>query len=113
MRQVTDREMHRVLPFPYQDGRFPAKLGAVVQNTVLSGEEPAREVIHTPEGDWCIGDGVNDPNLPGASTATHIWHAIERNSSIASLAIMPPGHIARRSNPGHEWEIQLLTGWGE
>jgi hypothetical protein len=101
------------MPFPYEEGRFPAALGAVVQNTVLSGEEPAREVIHTPEGDWCVGDGVSDPNVPGACTATHISHAVERNSSIALLATMPPGHIAHRLDPGASWEIEALTGWGE
>ena len=105
--------MHRVMPFPYKGERFLADLGAVVQNTVLSGEQSAREVIHTPEGDWCVGDGVNDPNMPGASTATHIAHAVERNGSIASLANMPRGHIASRPDPGHEWHVQALTGWGE
>jgi hypothetical protein len=110
---MTDTEMRRVMPFPYEGDRFPAALGAVVQGTVLQGEQPARVVIHTPEGDWCIGDGVNDPNLPGASTATHISHAVELNSSIAALATMPPGHIARRTDPGHDWQVQVLTGWGE
>jgi hypothetical protein len=52
--------------------------------------EPAREVIHTEEGDWLIGDGVSDPNAPGASITTHLWHAIERNSSNAELASLRP-----------------------
>ena len=105
--------MCRVMPFPYDGDRFPPALGAVVQNTVLRGEQPAREVIHTPEGEWCIGDGVNDPNAPGAATAIHISHAVERNSSIASLASMPPSHIAKRIDPGHDWVIHTLTGWDE
>ena len=98
---------------PYTGGRFPPTLGAVGQNTVLHGEQPAREVIHTPEGDWCVGDGVNDPNVPGACTATHLWLAVERSSSIASLATTPPGHIAHRADPGADWEEQVLTGWDE
>ncbi|GAA3526483.1 hypothetical protein AFL01nite_04820 [Aeromicrobium flavum] len=106
-------EMHRFVPFPYEGNRFPSTLGAVVQRTVLDGEHPAREVIHTPEGDWCIGDGVNDPNLPGASIATHISHAVEQNTSLASLASMPHGHIASRSNPGWEWQVQALTEWDD
>jgi len=101
------------VPFPYEGDQFPPALGAVVLNTVLHGEQPAREVIHTPAGDWCVGDGVNDPNVPGASTATHISHAVQRNSSIASLATMPPGHIAHRADPGLDWDVQVLTGWGE
>ena len=108
-----DGEMQRVMPFPFTDGLFPPALGAVVQNTVLRGEEPAREVVHTPDGAWCVGDGVNDPNVPGAATATHIVHAIERNSSLASLANMPRGHIARRAGPGDAWEVQALAGWDE
>jgi len=90
------REMFQRLPFPFGGGEFPAALGAVVQRTVLDGSEPAREVIHTTDGSWLVGDGINDPNPPGASVATHIWHAIERNSWIRSLASMPPGHIAKR-----------------
>lgn len=102
---VSSNEMFRHLPFPYEDSTFPSTLGAVVQRTVLDGTEPAREVIHWADGDWTVGDGVSDPNLPGAATATHIWHAIERNSSISALAGMPPGHIARREGSGDEWQV--------
>lgn len=99
-------EMVRRVPFPFEDGRFPAELGAVVQRTVLSGAEPARVVIHDSEGDWAVGDGVNDPNVPGALLATHIRHVVERNSSVAALASMPPGHIATRVDPGSPWSIE-------
>ena len=105
------REMFQHLPFPFDGDEFPAALGAVIQRTVLDGVEPAREVIHAPDGSWLVGDGVNDPNLPGVSVATHIWHAIERNSSLRSLASMPPGHIAKRDGPGRDWQILLLVGW--
>jgi hypothetical protein len=111
--EPNDLEMFRYLPFPFSDGRFPDSLGAMVQGTVLSGECPAREVAHTPDGSWLIGDGVNDPNLPGASTATHIWHAIATNSSIANLATMPPGHIAQRPGPGQPWTINILEAWAD
>jgi hypothetical protein len=104
------REMFQRLPFPFDGDEFPAALGAVVQRTVLSGSELAREVIHTPDGFWLVGDGVSDPNLPGASVATHIWHAIEHNSSVRSLASMPPGRIAKREGPGREWQILPLEG---
>ena len=98
-------EMFQHLPFPFAHGRFPAELGAVVQRTVLDGDEPAREVIHAADGSWLVGDGVNDPNEPGAVVATHIWHAIERNSSLSELANLPPGHIAVRLGPGEPWVI--------
>ncbi|GAB3254683.1 hypothetical protein GCM10027448_21990 [Nocardioides dilutus] len=60
-----------------------------------------------------MGDGVNDPNLPGACVATHIWHAIECNSSITGLAAMPPGHFAQRSGPGQEWTVAAFDALDE
>jgi len=118
--QPTDGEEHfsdvgeirQHLPFPFEGGRFPKDLGAVVQGTVLSGDIPAREVVHTPDGSWLIGDGVSDPNLPGASMVSQISHAVQWNSSIAELATMGPGHIAERADPGHPWQIAALDGWG-
>lgn len=98
-------EMFQHLPFPFPDSTFPRQLGAVVQRTVLRGEEPAREVVHATDGSWLVGDGVNDPNEPGACVASHIWHAIDRNSSMVELADMPPGHIATRLTPGDSWLV--------
>ena len=97
--------MFQHLPFPFADGVFPAQLGAVVQRTVLDCDEPAREVTHAADGSWLVGDGVHDPNEPGAAVATHLWHVIERNSSVAELATLPPGHVASRSGPGEPWRI--------
>jgi hypothetical protein len=67
------------------------------------GSMPALVVGHAANGDWYVGDGVNDPNLPGAAVATHLAHAIQRNSSIAGLATLPPGHEAHRRWPGDPW----------
>lgn len=106
-------EMFRHLSFPFEDDVFPVQLGAVVQRTVLDGWEPAREVTHAPDGSWAVGDGVHDPNPPGASVATHIWHAVERNSSMAQLATMPPGHVAERTGPGSPWHVSVLEGWDD
>jgi len=105
--------MFQRLPFPFPGDHFPAELGAVVQRTVLTGDLPALEVTHAPDGSWTVGDGVNDPNLPGASTATHIAHAVAFNSSVAGLATMAPGHVARRSGPGEPWTIRMLEGWDD
>jgi len=98
-------EIFRSLPFPFDGGEFPATLGAVVQATVLSGEQPVREVVHASDGSWLVGDGVNDPNEPGAVGVTHIWHAIRLNPSMTELATMSPGHIATRTGPGDRWII--------
>lgn len=97
--------------FPFVDGRFPRELGAVVQVSVLTGEQPAREVVHTSDGSWAVSDRVGDPNLPGASVATHISHAVQRDPSIAELATMPPGHLAHRSGTDAPWSIAVFAGW--
>ena len=57
--------MFQHLPFPYEGGVFPKRLGAVVQLTVLDGEEPARLVVHDEASGWAVGDGINDPNETG------------------------------------------------
>ena len=99
-------EVVRHLPFPFDGDVFPSNLGAVIQLTVLRGEQPAREVVHAEDGSWLVGDGINDPNEPGAMIVGHIAHAIERNSSLAELASMPAAHIATRSDPGSAWVIE-------
>ena len=91
------------MPFPFDGDAFPVTLGAVVQRTVLDGTEPAREVIHAADGSWLVGDGVSDPNEPDAVVVTHIVHVVARNSSVAELASLPPGHIATRKQPGDPW----------
>jgi hypothetical protein len=98
-------EVFRTLPFPFSDDRFPDSLGAVIQRTVLDGTEPAREVIHTDDNAWVVGDGVNDPNEPGAVVVAGIKHVVERNSSVAQLAALPCGQMARRKHPGQPWLI--------
>jgi hypothetical protein len=107
------REMFRSLPWPFEGDMFPAQLGAVVQRTVADGTEPAREVIHASDGSWAISDGVNDPNLRDAAIAIHIEHVIARNSSVATLASLPPGHIAKRSGPGDPWRVFIFEGWAD
>jgi hypothetical protein len=98
-------EMHRRLPWPFAGGEFPADLGAVVQRTVLDGVLPALMVAHAADGSWMVGDGVNDPNEPGASTATHLRHVVERDASIATLASLPPGRRADRASAGSAWVV--------
>lgn len=99
----TVSNMARRVPWPFPDGRFPEDLGAVVQRTVLEGELPALVVAHAADGDWMVGDGVTDPNGPGASVATHIRHVVDRDPSVGPLAAMPPGKRADRPSPTHPW----------
>ena len=93
------------MPWPFVADTFPRQLGAVVQRTVLDGTRPALYVVHSDEGDWAIGDGIDDPNEPGACVATHIWHAIEQNQAIAQLTHLAPGYQARRRSPGESWVV--------
>jgi hypothetical protein len=90
--------------WPFPGGCFPGDLGAVVQRTVLSGELPARLVIHDDEGDWCVGDGVNDPNVPGACVVAHMAHVLARDPSVSGLASLPPGWAAARDGPAGPWK---------
>lgn len=107
------REMFRHLPWPFEGGTFPAQLGAVVQRTVVNGERPALIVAHADDGSWLVGDGIDDPNVPGASVATHMSHVIERNSSVAELADLPPGQMAQRVAPGQPWERTTFSWLGD
>ena len=102
---MNSGEMDRHIPFPFPGGAFPARLGAVVQRTVLDRIEPARLVVHDSDGDWAIGDGVHDPNLPGACIATHISHVLMIDPTLAPLATLPPGHLAERVTPDDGWRI--------
>ncbi|GGQ87306.1 hypothetical protein GCM10010166_66890 [Couchioplanes caeruleus subsp. azureus] len=98
--------MFRDVAFPFEDGRFPAHLGAVIQRTVLTGKEPARVVIHDEDNDWLVGDGVNDPN-DGASVVACIRHVADADPSVAELATLEPGHIAERDEPHLPWTISV------
>ncbi|MEU4715641.1 hypothetical protein AB0F73_18550 [Micromonospora purpureochromogenes] len=92
---------------PFEDGHFPDNLGAVVQRTVLTGQEPPRIVIHEEDNDWLIGDGVNDPNLDGASVVVCISHIADADPSVAELATLPIGYIAERDEPHLPWTITV------
>lgn len=88
---------------------FPSKVAAdvaaVVQRTVMSGELPALIVVHDDEGDWLIGDGVNDPNEDGACGVYHLSHVITLDESLAEVMKIPIGHAAMRESASTPWEI--------
>ena len=93
---ANHRDMHRTMSWPFDGDTFPPELGAVVQRTVLDGQLPALVVGHAADGDWYVGDGINDPNVRGACVATHLHHVIDLDGSIGRLAVVPPGYEARR-----------------
>ncbi|MFF2078381.1 hypothetical protein ACFVXG_26950 [Kitasatospora sp. NPDC058162] len=96
----------RQASFPFPDGRFPRDLGAVVQRTVAEGRLPALVVVHDSDGDWLIGDGINDPNLPGASGLYCLSCLVEEDASLSETACLQPGSAAYRDGPGLPWTIE-------
>jgi hypothetical protein len=109
MPSPDSREVQRVVPWPFEDGRFPSDLGAVVMRTVLSGERAALQVVHFPDGDWGVADGVGDPNEPEACVISHIRHVVDRDASMEELASLAPGMAAERSAAGEPWVVSPFT----
>jgi hypothetical protein len=103
-------EIQRVAPWPFAGNRFPGFLGAVVMRTVLSGYRPALQVVHFPDGDWGVADGVGDPNEPGACVISHLRHVVERDTSLEGLASLAPGMVAERSAAGEPWVASPFFG---
>jgi hypothetical protein len=102
-------EIQRVAPWPFAGNRFRAHLGAVVMQTALTGERPALQVVHFPDGDWGVADGVGDPNEPGACVISHLRHVVERDASLEELASLAPGMVAERSGAGEPWVASPFT----
>ncbi|CAN5138623.1 hypothetical protein BH23CHL9_BH23CHL9_09810 [soil metagenome] len=102
---MSRSDMIRFVPWPFPGDRFPPELGVVVMRTVLDGRRPACLVWHSPDNDWAIGDGVDDPNAPGACVVTHLSHLLDLDPTLGELASMPPGHRADRSGPGAAWSV--------
>lgn len=91
--------------WPFPNGTFPDGLLVIVQKTVAAGALPALVVIHDDEDDWLLCDGINDPNSSDASMVSHMDHVLERDPSLASLAGLPPGHVAQRGGRDEPWSI--------
>ncbi|MEI2277451.1 hypothetical protein OHC50_08250 [Paenarthrobacter ilicis] len=105
-------EMHREMPWPFPDDRFPEGLGAAVMKSVLSGERTVLQVLHDPDNGWGFADGVDDPNTPDGAVAAHITHVIRLDRTLAEMAKLPPGTLADRSEVGGEWHIRSFA-WEE
>ncbi|MFF7127261.1 hypothetical protein [Streptomyces sp. NPDC008240] len=94
--------------WPYPDGIFPQRLLAIVQRTVADGSL-ALMVIHDDEEDWLLSDGLHNPNTDGASIVCHLDHVLGLDPSLATLASLPPGHVAERSHQDEPWSIRSWT----
>lgn len=80
-------------------------IAGVVQHTVIRGDLPALVVVHDDEGDWLVGDGVNDPNEDGACGIYHFGHLVQLDPTVAQVLDLPPGQVATRDGVESPWEI--------
>ena len=91
------------------DAFGPDSLGAVIQRTVVEGIEPVRQVFHTADNSWNVGDGVNGPNEPGAVVVTCISRLVDQDPSLAELVDLPPGFAAYRDGRDEPWLREPFT----
>src|SRR5512139_408165 len=71
------------------------------------GRHGMSEVVHTHDNSWLVGDGLNDPNLPGAVLVDSMTHIADNDPSVADLANLPLCHIAQRAEPHVPWTISI------
>lgn len=103
----------RIDPFPYQEGTFPADLGAFVSLTVLRGEAPALYAQHNHDNSWAVTDAQGDPNDDGALVVACIWDVIERDPTFEAIAWLPVGAEAVRDAPGEPWDWRFFEEEGD
>ena len=99
-------------PFPFTDNVFPSELGAVVQRSVLDGEEPALFVAHTEDNEWLVGDGISDPNEEGACVVAAMVEVLAQDEKVAEVADLPTGMAAYRESADDTWQREPFT-WAE
>ena len=69
------------------------------------GQLPALSVIHATDGAWIVGDGVNDPNVPGACAVHRMAHIADLDPTISVTAALAPGYAAYREAVGDSWAV--------
>ena len=102
-------QMLTQMSWPFRNGEFPPELGTIAMRSVAQGELPTLQVVHDPDGYWLVADGINDPSEPDACVVTHFSHVLASNSSVATLANMPPGTKADREEVGAEWILRPFS----
>src|SRR5216683_880576 len=91
---------------------FPGDLVTVVMKTILDGELPVLQFLHTADNRWALGDGLHDPNQPDACEVAHIWHVLDQDPSIQQLSALPIGYQADREAVGMPWVVTKFE-WSE
>ncbi|MFE1308089.1 hypothetical protein [Streptomyces sp. NPDC058755] len=98
---MSDERAHDASP----TSALAAGVAGVIQRTIINGELPALIVIHDDEGDWLIGDGINDPNEDGACGIYHLAHVVSLDESLTEVMNIPIGYGAKRESASAPWEI--------
>ena len=94
------------LPFPFEGDSFPAQLGAVVENRVASGEEPARVVLHDDDNEWVVL--ASQSADPSDCCVHHVVHLVERDPSLAEAVPPPIGQMASRGSVDQPWVVSQI-----
>jgi hypothetical protein len=97
--------------FPFPGDRFPDELRVLAQTTVGNGEAVIRLVLHT-AGNFWSAEEITDPSersiTPGSHQVVPMSELLDRDPSLAELATLPEGYLARRSSPKDRWTIEEM-----
>jgi len=81
----------------------PPEAAAITTQQVISGKEPVRVVTHfLKDASWAFSCGTTDS--PAHGRLVRMRDAVGRDSTLFSIADLPPGWTAWRNKMGGEWE---------
>lgn len=74
----------------------------------MRGELAARVVVHDEDGDWLVGDGINDPNEEDGRGLFHLVDVVMNDPSIQPALGIPSGFAGTRDSSE---EAQVVSPW--
>ena len=78
---------------------------SVASTFVLGGMEPLRLVVHHTDGSWdFLCNTTEDADFLVAVHAAEVFARFP--TDLASVQTLPPGCLAVREEPGHDWTIE-------
>lgn len=86
--------------WPFDQG---AEIAALTTRQILERTEPIRQVVHYSDDlSWAFTHGTSDNR--DDYRVVHMGELLEIDSTIGSIADLPPGWSAWRDIPGDDWE---------
>ncbi len=80
-------------------------VATVTDRQVLDREAPILVVIHYSEDDsWAFVSGISDPVNDGRLIS--MSEAVQIDSTIEEVCLLPSGHVATRTHVGGKWKIE-------